>query len=81
MFSNTALVTLIRLYAQQGEILPCLQLVNRMVACLDRVFAEETYPSPIASSLFLLIRKNGLTKVQNALVAMNINPITFRNIT
>jgi tetratricopeptide (TPR) repeat protein len=81
MLSTSALIAMIRIYAKQGDILNCLQLVNRMVSCLDRVFAEETYPSPIASSLFTVIRKNGLTKVQNALVAMNINPTTFRNIT
>ena len=78
--STSALLSIIEIYANENSIIPCLQNIVRMVACLDRTFSEETYPSPIAAGLFKLIRQNGLTKVQNALVAMNVNPITYKNL-
>jgi hypothetical protein len=78
--STSALLSIIEIYANENSIIPCLQSIVRMVACLDRTFSEETYPSPIAAGLFKLIRQNGLTKVQNALVAMNVNPVTYKNL-
>ena len=78
--STTALLSIIDIYASENSIIPCLQNIARMMACLDRTFSEETYPSPIARGLFKLIGANGLTKVQNALVAMNVNPVTYKNL-
>jgi hypothetical protein len=79
--STSALIAMIDIYAEESSIIPCLENIVRMAACLDKTFSEETYPSPLANGLFKLIRNNGLIKVQNALVAMNVNPITYKTIT
>ncbi|KAJ3312987.1 hypothetical protein HDV04_002469 [Boothiomyces sp. JEL0838] len=79
--STQALLTVTKLYAEEGNITPCLQCVVRLVSCLERTFNEEVYPSPVASSIFKLISINGLAKVQNALVALNVPQSTYRNIT
>ncbi|KAJ2998552.1 hypothetical protein HDV02_004456, partial [Globomyces sp. JEL0801] len=71
--STSALLALAKIYSNEGNVIPCLQCVVKMVNCLDRTFNEETYPS--------LIKKNGLTKVQNALVAMNVHQTTYKHIT
>lgn len=81
MHSTSALLNLIAIYSAEGQINPTLELVVRMVNCLERTYSEDTYPSPIATSLFILVGQHGLTKVQNALVAMNVNSITYRHIT
>ena len=81
MLSTSALLNLIDIYSTEGQIGPCLEMIVKMVNCLERTFSEETFPSPIATALFRLIRKHGLTKVQNALVAMNVNTISYRHIT
>ncbi len=81
MLSTTALLNLIDIYSAEGQIGPCLEMIIKMVNCLERTFSEETFPSPIATAIFRLVRRHGLTKVQNALVAMNANTISYRHIT
>ena len=81
MLSTNCLISLIRIYSQEGLINPCLEQIVRMVQCLDSTFSEETYPSPIANGLFRLIHLHGLTKVQNALVSLNIAQPSYRHIT
>ncbi|KAJ3364098.1 hypothetical protein HDU91_002722 [Kappamyces sp. JEL0680] len=81
MLSTSAILSLIKIYSSEGNINPCLEQIVRMVTCLDNTFSEETYPSPIATGLFLLIHTHGLTKVQNALVAMNVSSACYKHIT
>ena len=81
MLSTTSLLNLIDIYSAEGQTGPCLEMVVKMVNCLERTFSEETFPSPLATAIFRLVRRHGLTKVQNALVAMNVNTISYRHIT
>lgn len=81
MLSTTALLNLIDIYSTEGQTGPCLEMIVKMVNCLERTFSEETFPSPIATGIFRLVRRHGLTKVQNALVAMNVNATSYRHIT
>lgn len=79
--STSALFAIIDLHASEAAIIPCLHNIARLVICQERTFSEETYPSPIANALFKLIHGNGLIKVQNALVSMNVSVYTYKSIT
>ncbi|TPX37621.1 hypothetical protein SmJEL517_g00625 [Synchytrium microbalum] len=80
-FSVKAWLKLMDMYADEGNLQQTLTAAAKLVYMLDRAYIEQTYPSPISRNVLKLVRRHGLAKVQNALVAMNMPQKTYRLIT
>ena len=80
-FSARALLKLMEIYANEGDIKETLQSAIKLTHVADRSFQETTFPSPIARCLFKVIRKNGLAKVMNVMISLNAPQASFRLIT
>jgi hypothetical protein len=86
--SLSALEHLIMIYEKEDQLIACLEnivllvsLLGIMILISDQNYVDDIYPGPIATALFRLIHANGLTKVQNALVAMNVQATIYRKVT
>ncbi|KAI9141837.1 Chs5p-Arf1p-binding proteins-domain-containing protein [Paraphysoderma sedebokerense] len=76
-----------------GQIEPVLTLANKLVGLTSegyngnswtvfwRVYGDVVYPSPIAISLFRLIRLHGLSKIQASLLNLSIPGTNFKILT
>ncbi|TPX48802.1 hypothetical protein SeMB42_g02457 [Synchytrium endobioticum] len=80
-FSAKAWLKIMEMYADEGNLQQTLTAAGKLVYMLDRAYIEQTYPSPISRNVFKLVRRHGLAKVQNALLAMNMPQKTYRLIT
>jgi Chs5-Arf1p-binding protein BUD7/BCH1 len=79
--STSGHIKLMKFNAAEGNIKETLFHAAKLVTLADRAFVDHTFPSPIASALIQLISHQGLVKVQNMLIPMNVNPSTFKSIT
>jgi hypothetical protein len=79
--STSGHIKLMKINAEEGNIKETLFHCCKLVTLADRAFIDHTFPSPIATSLFKLVSRHGLVKVQNQLISMNTNPTTFKGIT
>lgn len=79
--SASAHIKLMKINASEGNIKETLHHACKLVTLADRAFVDHTFPSPIATELLKIVAKHGLVKVQNQLIAMNVNPATFRSVT
>ena len=77
--STAGHIKLMKYFADEGNIKETLNHAQKLVALADRAFIDHTYPSTIANSLFKLITRHGLHKVQNQLISMNISQATFKS--
>ncbi|KAI8805086.1 Chs5p-Arf1p-binding proteins-domain-containing protein [Cladochytrium replicatum] len=80
-YSTKSWLKLLELHAEEGNLNQTLNCVAKLVNVLDRAYVETTYPGAISRSLFRLIRRHGLAKVQYGLMSMNIPQKTFKLVT
>ncbi|KAL1920801.1 uncharacterized protein VTP21DRAFT_11436 [Calcarisporiella thermophila] len=80
-FSSSAWSKLLELYAEEGDTLRALQAVVKLAVFNDRWYDEMVYPTLIGKSLNQLVRRHGLSKVQNVLISMNVPPYAFKLVT
>jgi hypothetical protein len=74
------LEALVKIHGEDDKVIPCLENAALLISMLDQAYFEPIYPTSIAKAIFNLIHKNGLTKIQNAVVAMNLHPAIYRKV-
>lgn len=79
--SLKALLRLLEMYTDEGNIQLVLGVVVKLVEVLDRAYVDHTYPSLIGKQVFRIIRRHGLAKVQNVLISMNVPQKSFKLVT
>ena len=79
--STTAWLKLLHIYGEEGNIQQALTAAVKLVNLADRAFVEHTYPSAVCRGVLGLVKSHGLVKVQNALIAMNVPPNSYRHLT
>ncbi|KAF9953132.1 hypothetical protein BGZ72_005661 [Mortierella alpina] len=77
-FSAKALVRLLEIYADEGELLRAMEVSIKLCVYQERWYHETIYPTAIAHNLNKLILSEGLAKVQNTLIALNTSPAVFK---
>ncbi|KAI8359142.1 Chs5p-Arf1p-binding proteins-domain-containing protein [Blakeslea trispora] len=71
-FSAKAWMKLLELYVNEGNVQRALLAAVKLTVYHERWYHEIVYPSEIARHLNVLIRKEGLFKMQNMLTSMNL---------
>ena len=79
--SVKALLKILETSSKEGDITETLNSCIKLSHIADRTYQETTYPSPIARCLFRVIRKHGLAKVMNVLIAMKTPPASYKLVT
>ncbi|EPQ29697.1 uncharacterized protein PFL1_02917 [Pseudozyma flocculosa PF-1] len=77
-FSAKAYLRLLGIYTEQRDVQRSLWTALRLTAYHHRWYMEGAYPGAVASSLFKLIRTEGLAKVSYTLVSMSPPPAILR---
>ncbi|KAG0200942.1 hypothetical protein BGX28_006117 [Mortierella sp. GBA30] len=77
-FSAKALMRLLEIYADEGELLKAMEVSIKLCVYQERWYHETIYPTAIAYNLNKLILSEGLAKVQNTLIALNTSPAVFK---
>ncbi|KAI7870277.1 Chs5p-Arf1p-binding proteins-domain-containing protein [Spinellus fusiger] len=71
-FSAKAWMRLLEIYAKEGNVQKALLAAVKLTVYHERWYHEIVYPTEIACNLNKLIRKEGLSKMQNILTSMNL---------
>ncbi|KAI8066570.1 Chs5p-Arf1p-binding proteins-domain-containing protein [Gongronella butleri] len=71
-FSAKAWIKLLEMYAKQGNVERALLAAVKLTVYHERWYHEIVYPTEIAWNLNKVIRKEGLSKMQNVLTSMNL---------
>ncbi|KAI9244116.1 Chs5p-Arf1p-binding proteins-domain-containing protein [Phascolomyces articulosus] len=71
-FSAKAWMKLLEIYAKEGNVQKALLAAVKLTVYHERWYHEIVYPTEIACNLNKLIRKEGLSKMQNILTSMNL---------
>ncbi|KAI9313962.1 Chs5p-Arf1p-binding proteins-domain-containing protein [Dichotomocladium elegans] len=71
-FSAKAWMKLLEIYAKEGNVQKALLAAVKLTVYHQRWYHEIVYPTEIACNLNKLIRKEGLSKMQNILTSMNL---------
>ncbi|KAI8338888.1 Chs5p-Arf1p-binding proteins-domain-containing protein [Chlamydoabsidia padenii] len=71
-FSAKAWIKLLEIYAKAGCVERALLAAVKLTVYHERWYHEIVYPTEIACNLNILIRKQGLSKMQNVLTSMNL---------
>ncbi|KAI8642491.1 Chs5p-Arf1p-binding proteins-domain-containing protein [Parasitella parasitica] len=71
-FSAKAWMKLLEIYVTESNIQRALLAAVKLTVYHERWYHEVVYPSEIARNLNIIIRKEGLSKVQNMLTSMNL---------
>ncbi|RCH92020.1 hypothetical protein CU098_006290 [Rhizopus stolonifer] len=71
-FSAKAWMKLLQIYAKEGNSQKALLAAVKLTVYHERWYHEIVYPTEIACNLNTLIRKAGLSKMQNILTSMNL---------
>ncbi|ORX62601.1 chaps-domain-containing protein [Hesseltinella vesiculosa] len=71
-FSAKAWIRLLEMYAKQGNVERALLAAVKLTVYHERWYHEIVYPTEIAWNLNKVIRKEGLSKMQNVLTSMNL---------
>ncbi|KAI7824830.1 Chs5p-Arf1p-binding proteins-domain-containing protein [Gamsiella multidivaricata] len=77
-FSAKALVRLLEIYAEEGQLLKAMEASIKLCVYQERWYHETIFPTAIAYNLNKLIQSEGLAKVQNTLIALNTSPAVFK---
>ncbi|OZJ05425.1 hypothetical protein BZG36_01654 [Bifiguratus adelaidae] len=77
-FSAKAWMRLLEIYADEGNMQKALVAAVKLTVYHERWYHEIVYPSQIAFNLNKLIRREGLGKLQNMLISMNLPPPVFK---
>ncbi|KAF8958435.1 hypothetical protein BGZ46_001971 [Entomortierella lignicola] len=77
-FSAKALVKLLEIYADEGQLLKAMEVSIKLCVYQERWYQETIFPTAIAYNLNKLIRSEGLAKVQNTLHALNTSPAVHK---
>ncbi|KAG2206009.1 hypothetical protein INT47_005327 [Mucor saturninus] len=71
-FSAKAWMKLLEIYVTEGNVQRALLAAVKLTVYHERWYHEIVYPSEIARNLNILIRREGLSKMQNMLTSMNL---------
>ncbi|KAG0015841.1 hypothetical protein BGZ80_009589 [Entomortierella chlamydospora] len=77
-FSAKALVRLLEIYADEGQLLKAMEVSIKLCVYQERWYQETVFPTAIAHNLNKLIQSEGLEKVQNTLIALNTSPAVYK---
>ncbi|RUS23169.1 hypothetical protein BC937DRAFT_91754 [Endogone sp. FLAS-F59071] len=80
-FSAKAWMKLLEIYADEGNVQKALVAVVKLTVYHERWYHEIVYPTAISHNLNKLIRTEGLSKMQNMLISMNLPPPVFKLVT
>ncbi|CAI2162056.1 16777_t:CDS:10 [Funneliformis geosporum] len=72
-FSAKAWLRLLEFHAEEGDVHRALLAVVKLTVYHERWYHEIVYPTAIAHNLNKLIRSEGLSKVRNNLISMNLS--------
>ncbi|KAI9253011.1 Chs5p-Arf1p-binding proteins-domain-containing protein [Sporodiniella umbellata] len=73
-FSAKSWMKLLEIYVSESNVQRALLAAVKLTVYHERWYHEIVYPSEIARSLNVLIRREGLSKMQNILTSMNLPP-------
>ncbi|KAI9483466.1 MAG: Chs5p-Arf1p-binding proteins-domain-containing protein [Benjaminiella poitrasii] len=71
-FSAKAWMKLLEIYVTESNVQRALLAAVKLTVYHERWYHEIVYPSEIARNLSILIRREGLSKIQNMLTSMNL---------
>ncbi|KAG1438255.1 hypothetical protein G6F56_012716 [Rhizopus delemar] len=71
-FSAKAWMRLLEIYVSESNVQRALLAAVKLTVYHERWYHEIVYPSEIARNLNVLIRREGLSKMQNVLTSMNL---------